>query len=793
MALDNYIDTLEKVCSNYVTDNNDSFCSHLISEITTFKNDIDRYDKTPVIQTILNEEMKRIGYDQSLDNTSIVTDLDVVDVLFRTKKNDDHLVLLGQDSTHWRAFLKQTKKMRRYLYSANKLLKRYHSAHYVNNNHVTANRRGSGNHIVIGPSINIVWMGKVSWENQIVLKDFIDNILDVFQGAIHIHLVDGLADDYVDLPYLSSHNELVKIIPNNDEIKNNITIADLCVTTQDRALLPSILGIITIIRPDYQSHCRDDRYIYSYELDRINHVVDYNSLSNDGLQIVGIRDVVFDIHCCKNNALISDSCKKYAQNTLSLGLNLVKSEGIERSIITSNEEISKELNLYLSYQEKTNKSYREFRADNNVTSEGKNTDKSDDWKKEQIYTKRDNYSLNELIGLQNRYNKTIELIKRKKTKITVAFLVLFKQTFSSAPLFKAMIEDGEFDPYIVVIPNVSRSLVYQNDLYKDTYASMRDKYGSRVVHGYIERLNKYVELKDDYDIVVFNNPYEGYEHPFHNIKYFENRNVLPIYVNYGYLITRYSDVMLKENIFNSVWKYLLETEYHLDYYRGKSITGGINGMLTGFVKMDALYHEKRLNKKRKTIIIAPHHTVTDNPEISLSNFIKYSEFFLNLPSRYPKINFVFRPHPLLFAHLKFNKIWNEVEIENYLKRIESIPNMIYDDSDYYFDKFTNSDAIIHDCGSFIAEYLYTNKPCCYMIKNNEQLRSTLLPFAQKCLDCYYKAFSEKDIVNFIEDVVINGIDPLEEKRTAYSHNKLMINYPHVSEKFINYLKSELRP
>lgn len=790
MTLDNCINALDKVCESFILYNSGSFLNHLLSELSMFKYDITRRNYSADIENTIVNEMESLGCDQSFEGTSIVSDIGVIDLLFRTRNKKKRLVLIEQkDNLDKQFVIGKTRRLASYIkkHTPSHLLEKYHSESYeIGDKENNCNNNKSS--VVDESAINIVWVGKITSKNQIILRDFTDNLLDVFQGVIYIHLPDGLDDDY---GVMGTFDDRVKIMPYGRSINEEFREIDLCVTTQDRALLPSILGIPTIIRPDYQTRYRNDRYVYSCDLDIIKHVVNHQTLSEDGVRIQGIRDVIIDIYSQKRDA-ISCNCKKYAMNTLSLGLELVKYEGMKRSRLFMNRTVRMNYNLYLSYYEETRRSYREYLTDNGIVTDYRTIVENNDWKKEQYYWKRDDYSLDELLDLQSNYKKKVELMRKRKTKIKVAFLVLFKQSFSFEPLFKKMVDDDMFDPYIVAIPNVLRSMVYQNDLYRDTFESLKGRFGDRVIHGYIERLNKYVELGDEYDIIVFTNPYEIYEHPFHNVKYFEKRNVLSIYVNYGFLITKYSDEMISENIFSSVWKYLLETDYHMEYYRTKSIIGGSNAILTGFVKMDDLYKEKKLNDGRITIIIAPHHTVADNPIINLSNFVRYSDFFLELPERYPEVDFIFRPHPLLFVHLKVNKIWNEVKIEDYLRRIDSIPNMVYDNSDYYLDKFANSDAIIHDCGSFMAEYLYTNKPCCYMIKNNEQLTNSLLPFGQGCLDCYYKAFNETDIINFIEEVVINGNDYLKEKRTGFSSDKVMVNYPHSSELFIEYLKAELR-
>ena len=118
-------------------------------------------------------------------------------------------------------------------------------------------------------------------------------------------------------------------------------------------------------------------------------------------------------------------------------------------------------------------------------------------------------------------------------------------------------------------------------------------------------------------------------------------------------------------------------------------------------------------------------------------------------------------------------------------------NVTYDVSGDYFDTFMNSDALIHDCSSFIGEYLFTEKPCCYMLKSEKQIEDVFLPMGKMCIDNYYKAFSREDILKFIDDVVIGEVDPLKDKREKFSREVLKFNYPHSAEFVVDYLKRQL--
>lgn len=207
--------------------------------------------------------------------------------------------------------------------------------------------------------------------------------------------------------------------------------------------------------------------------------------------------------------------------------------------------------------------------------------------------------------------------------------------------------------------------------------------------------------------------------------------------------------------------------------------------------MDRLANVPIHIRKRKKVIICPHHTVMGWKTLDISNFLSYCDFFIDLPKLYSDIDFVFRPHPLLFSNLIENRMWTQQDVDNYITRMESSPNICYDNSGDYFELFANSDAMIHDCSSFIGEYLFTERPCCYMLKSTQEIEDVLLPMGIDCMEHYYKALCKEDILQFIDQVVVQGDDPLKEKREVFSRTQLKFNYPHSAQMVIDTIKRAL--
>ncbi len=162
-----------------------------------------------------------------------------------------------------------------------------------------------------------------------------------------------------------------------------------------------------------------------------------------------------------------------------------------------------------------------------------------------------------------------------------------------------------------------------------------------------------------------------------------------------------------------------------------------------------------------------------------------------MPAIYPNVDFIFRPHPLLFINLENNKIWSKEQIKNYIHTLTSYTNVSYENGGDYFESFIRSDALIHDCGSFIAEYLYLDKPECFIFQNKQQIDHEFTNNGKKVLEHLYMAQTEKDIIDFIDNIVIKNMDFLKEKRIQFAKENIRFNHPYATQCIMDFIKMEL--
>ena len=387
--------------------------------------------------------------------------------------------------------------------------------------------------------------------------------------------------------------------------------------------------------------------------------------------------------------------------------------------------------------------------------------------------------------LKKHFRRKIE----KGEKLRVAFYVLFDSIFPGKSLYKLMLKDELFEPFIVVIPNTTKDFEYLLEQMESNYLSLSKEFDS-VYSGYTSESGM-IDFSDKADLICFSNPYDHITDEFYTMKYSITKAVLPFVMSYGFFSDMYAiNYIFDLALHNSAWKVFLDTKEHLLNFLKFTLRKGENAVLTGYGKMDSLVEYSPKPRTRKKIIIAPHHTV-GNSSFPLSNFLEYAHFFLELPLLFTDVDFVFRPHPLLFLNLFTQNLWSQDEVDRYIKKMSNYPNVEYQAGGDYFDTFVQSDALIHDCSSFLLEYLYTDKPTCFMVKNKDTLAEIYTPFGLEALAQHEFAYSKNDIIEFINNTVIGGIDRKKEQRGIFAQEDLKINFPHASAKILEHIKEEL--
>lgn len=379
-------------------------------------------------------------------------------------------------------------------------------------------------------------------------------------------------------------------------------------------------------------------------------------------------------------------------------------------------------------------------------------------------------------SFRRRYDKTIKLLASKKEPLNVLFMAIYDSNWKYDSVYRAMEKDPRFNPIVLVCPVVNRGREHMLETMNKCCRSF-EKNGYKFVRTYDEQTNSYVDAHSyNPDIIFYTNPYEGLIDNRYFIDQFPD--ALPCYVNYGY-INVYMEWAVNLPFHQKVWRYYVECEDNLKLIRQYSLIGAKNVRVVGYPMYDA-FKEGTANGdawkvkdiKRKRIIWSPHHSISNQTGlVKLSTFELYSDLMLELAEKYKdKVQFVFKPHPLLKNNLYQHPVWGKDRTDAYYETWANGENMAIAEGEY-IDLFNSSDAMINDSASFTFEYLYMNKPCLFLSNYDRQKDANVA--ALKAYDSWYHATTETEIEKFIEDVVIAGKDMMKDKRKAFYEEVLL--------------------
>lgn len=344
-------------------------------------------------------------------------------------------------------------------------------------------------------------------------------------------------------------------------------------------------------------------------------------------------------------------------------------------------------------------------------------------------------------------------------KINVVYLVMDKSVWKTDLLFQAMQNSAKYSPKIMVVPRLNASNIDEtvNDTYNFFCSKGYDTIDSR-------RFSKKESafLLGSTDIIFIDNPHGLSLNEYKITSIYKK---LICYVPYFEQIDKNFDGHFNGLTENLAWKVYQIHDIHNKIAVQYACNKGKNIEVVGYPATEALYNYKTVNPnvwqrpELKKIIISPHHSIANSTFMSNSTFLENAEAFKQLSIKYRDVvNFAFKPHPLLKDKLIKHPEWGLERTESYWEFWVKQENTQYENGEYV-DLFISSDAMIHDCSSFIIEYLYTGKPCLYL---NPNIRENLNEYGKIGFDAVIKRYKEEDLENFISSVIndeISGVEP----------------------------------
>lgn len=369
-----------------------------------------------------------------------------------------------------------------------------------------------------------------------------------------------------------------------------------------------------------------------------------------------------------------------------------------------------------------------------------------------------------------RHKRALAKIKDKE-KLKCVFFATFDSTWKYDSVYQEMLQNEYFDPIILICPIINYGFDNMIKRMNDCKMFFQNKH-YKYIKAYNENNGTYVNVEKDLqpDIIFYTNPYKGLIDNRYYIDKFPN--TLTCYIPYFYASAN-GAMFFDMHFHHLLWRYYVENAELKSDYEHKSMRVYGNIVPVGYCVFDGYNNKPHDNSGVKTVIWSPHHGVTAESGYIRNSFLRFHDTFFKLADEFEgKVHFVFRPHPILKNNLYNHPEWGKQKTDEYYKKWETYNYCSLNENGNYIDMFNDSDAMIHDCGSFMTEYLYYNKPAMYTVDKPFSL-DDYWKCAVEAEHCYYQGNTEKEIKDFIIQVVIGTIDPKENERIAFAEKYFM--------------------
>ena len=369
---------------------------------------------------------------------------------------------------------------------------------------------------------------------------------------------------------------------------------------------------------------------------------------------------------------------------------------------------------------------------------------------------------------QARYVKKL----KHKDFVNVVFLPMSVAMWKYQHIYELLKKDHRFRVYLFLSPfaNFTKSQRLEQ---LQAMRAFFDKKEMKYVDYELEEGKPMIDIRSvvDPDIIFYTQPYKGVMEEVRRHSHFYDK--LLCYVPYAFLPRRQE--MLYKRTFNTyAWKLYYPTKLIKDYAKRVNRNKACNVVVAGYPGADDYFTPmkidpwKVMDRSKKRIIWAPHFTIRVNVGFfHVSYFLEMANYMQELAMDYAdRITFAFKPHPALYTLLCNHPDWGEEKAKEYYDFWASHQNTQLETAEFV-DLFKGSDAMIHDCGSFVIDYLYFGKPTLYDNPNIDDAKASADELGTHAYDAHYRVTSLSDIKKFIDDVVLVGNDPLESVRKEF--------------------------
>lgn len=374
--------------------------------------------------------------------------------------------------------------------------------------------------------------------------------------------------------------------------------------------------------------------------------------------------------------------------------------------------------------------------------------------KEFFYNLKVKQNLSYIAKNQKRVLKKLQ----NKTRLNVIFYVYDEAKWKSQSVYELMTKDERFNPKVIVTKNcaVEGNANYQTtENVKKCYEYFKNK-GMNVEYGYDADKNDFIPFEEfNPDIIIYSHPWYVYktQGPVVCSKF-----ALTFYIPYFIPASeQWHEYGLRFHQY--LFRHYVPTDLVKDFYSknrkdGGKCNGGKSFKTVGHPILD---YAKEKEITPKYLIYAPHWTVCGD-NLRFGTFDWSGRKILELAKEHSDLNWVFRPHPLLYKFMQTSGFMSKEEVDNYYDEWKQIG--IYSEGGDYTDLFLESYALITDCGSFLTEYFVSENPVIHLISD----KFTPNPTITEIDKTYYCAHNWEEFNKLFNDVIIEKNDYKKDER-----------------------------